>query len=165
MKKKIIAIMTVLILGIAAFFIFRPESEADRVKEVLFTLCRMGSKKQGDNAAAAALMISKTDKIFADKFRIKISDGMFDGEFDPSRMTSELARYRAVFRDVKVSVQDFEVSFPAENTAVVICSGVLNGDMKNGKAVSEARDIECHLVKSAGNWKITELVIRDILEK
>ena len=165
MKKSILSVIILLLLAGAVFCLFRPESEADKVKKVLRTLCRMATKTPGENAAAAALMISKTDKIFADNFHISISNGMFNGSFNPTKMTSELARYRAVFKNVKVEAQDMEVSFPAPNQAQLVFSGILNGDTKTGHTISEARDVICLLEKAPKGWLIKKMEIREIMEK
>ena len=166
MKKILLPalIFLLLIAGIVCFFTLRDSEEA-KVKKVLQTLCRMASKNRGENAAAAALMISRTDRIFAGEFDIDIGQGMFNGKLNPTKMTSELARYRAIFEQVAVKAQDIEISFPDPAQAAVIFSGTLQGTTKNGKSISEARDVECLLIKQPNGWLISRLIIRDVLER
>lgn len=166
MKKYLFPLLILVLALLAGLFVFLTrDSEEVKVKKVLGSLCRMASKSEGDNAAASALMISRTDRIFAGSFEINISNGMFNGVFNPTKMTSELARYRAVFAHVKVRTQDEEISFPSPDKAVVLFSGILDGTTKNGKSLSEARDVECYLSKTEKGWLITKMVIREILEK
>jgi hypothetical protein len=116
--KKYIILLIVLLLGVGGVcFFLSADSDEAQVKRVFKTLCRMATKRAGDNPAAAGLMISKTDKIFAGEFTVKIGKGMFDGIYNPTKMTSELARYRAVFQEVEVDTQDMEIAFPAQDQA------------------------------------------------
>ena len=166
MKKYWIIPAAVIFLAAAgSFFFLSGRSEEARIKKVLQTLCQMATKRPGDNAAAAALKISRTDRIFAGTFTISISNGMFNGQYNPTQMTSELARYRNVFNEVEVEAQDIEISFPQENHAQALFTGVLNGSTRNGKSLSEARDVECSFIKTDKDWFITRIVIREIMEK
>ena len=164
--KKYILFSAVLLLGaVGAWVFFSGDSDEAKVKRVLSTLCRMATKRAGDNPAAAGLFISKTDKIFAGEFTVKVGKGMFDGVYNPTKMTAELARYRAIFKEVKVDTQDMEISFPAPDKAEAVFTGVLNGSSKTGTSVSEARDVNCTLMRTPEGWKITALVIREIMQR
>ena len=165
MKKKIIVLLLLILAGGGAFFLFRPENEAAKVKKVLQTLCRMATKRTGDNPAASALMISKTDKIFAGEFSVKIGNGMFDGIYNPTKMTADLARYRAVFTEVEVDAQDMEITFPAQDTAEAVCTGVLKGRTRTGSGVSEAREVICTLLRTQDGWRINKLEIKEIMQR
>ena len=166
MKKFLLPVLIFLLAsaGVIAFFCLRDSEEA-KVRRVLYSFCRMASKKRGENAAAAALMISRTDRIFAAEFDVNIGQGMFNGKLNPTRMTSELARYRAIFEQVEVKAQDIEISFPQPDQAAVVFSGTLRGTTKKGKSISEARDVECTLIRQPRGWLISELVIREVLER
>ena len=164
--KKYILLLTVLAAGIAgAWFFFSSDSDEAQVKRVLKILCRMATKRAGDNPAAAGLMISKTDKVFAGEFSVKIGNGMFDGVYNPTKMTSELARYRAVFTEVEVDTQDLEITFPAQDTAEAVFTGVLKGRTKTGSGVSEAREVICTLIRTPEGWRIEKLVIKEIMQR
>ena len=90
---------------------------------------------------------------------------MFDGVYNPTKMTAELARYRAIFKEVEVNTQDMEISFPEPDKAEAVFTGVLNGSSKTGTSVSEARDVNCTLIRTPEGWKITALVIREIMQR
>ena len=163
---KYIILLIVLLLGVGGVcFFLSADSDEAQVKRVFKTLCRMATKRAGDNPAAAGLMISKTDKIFAGEFTVKIGKGMFDGIYNPTKMTSELARYRAVFQEVEVDTQDMEIAFPAQDKAEAVFTGVLNGRTKTGSSVSEARDVSCSLVRTPEGWRIDQLVIKEIMQR
>ena len=165
MKKILLLLLTVIAAGIAVFFLLRSDSDEVKVKKVLDRLCVMGTRREGENPAAAALMINKTDEIFSSEVRISGAGGLFDGVKTPSGIMADLARYRAVFRRVTVRAQDAEVSFPEKDRAAVVFSGTLSGDTKTGTTVSEARDVECTLLRIDGLWKISELTVREVLER
>ena len=63
MKKYILLAAALLAGACGAWFFFSGDSDAAQIKRTLQTLCRMATKRVGDNAAAAGLMISKTDKV------------------------------------------------------------------------------------------------------
>ena len=165
MKKISILLLAVIAVGIAAFFLVRRDSDEVRVKKVIDRLCVMGTKREGENPAAAALMINKTDEIFSSEVRISGASGLFDGVKTPTGITADLARYRAVFRRVTVRAQDPEISFPEKDRAFVVFSGTLSGDTKTGSSVSEVRDVECTLLRIDGLWKIGALTVREVLER
>ena len=166
MKKFLLPVLILLLISAVgvAFFCFRGSEEA-KIRGVLQTLCRMASKSRGENAAAAALMISRTDRIFTGEFDINVGHGLFSGKLNPTQMTSELARYRAVFEQVEVKAQDIEISFPQPDQAAVVFSGTLRGTTKKGNSVSEARDVECTLNRMPQGWMISKLIIREVLER
>ena len=164
--KKYILLLIVVISGVAGVWFFSSsDSDEAQVKRVLKTLCRMTTKRAGDNPAAAGLMISKTDKIFAGEFSVKIGNGMFDGIYNPTKMTAELARYRAIFTEVEVGTQDMEITFPAQDKAETVFTGVLNGRTKTGSGISEAREVICTLIRTQEGWRIKKLEIQEIMQR
>ena len=165
MKKYILLLIFAVLSAAGVWYFCTSDSDEAKVKRVLKTLCRMATKRSGDNPAAAGLMISKTDKIFAGEFTVKIGNGMFDGVYNPTKMTSELARYRAAFSEVDVDAQDMEISFPAPNKAEIVFTGVLNGRSKTGTPVSEAREVICTLYLTQEGWRIKQIVIKEIMQR
>ena len=165
MKRIFLLLLAVIAVGTAVFFFMRSDSDEVRVKKVLDRLCAMGTKREGENPDAAALLINKTDEIFSAEVRISGAGGLFDGVKTPTGITSDLARYRGVFRRVTVRAQDVEISFPEKDRAFVVFSGTLSGDAKTGTSVSEVRDVECTLLRIDGLWKIGALTIREVLER
>ena len=165
MKKYILWLIVVISCVAGVWFFCSSDSDEAQVKRVLKTLCRMATKRAGENPAAAGLMISKTDKIFAGEFSVKIGNGMFDGIYNPTKMTAELARYRAVFTEVEVDTQDMEITFPAQDKAETVFTGVLNGRTKTGSGVSEAREVICTLIRTPDGWRINKLEIKEIMQR
>ena len=165
MKKFVVLLIFSAAAGLGAFLFLRGDSDEARVKKVIGRFCSMATKREGENPAAGALLISRTDEIFAPEVRIQAARGGFDGSYTPGRLTSELARCRAVFRRVAVRAQDEEISFPEKDKAFVVFSGTLSGDTKTGTSVSEVRDVECSLVRLEGKWKISQLIVHEVLER
>ena len=165
MKKYIFLLLFVIAGAAGVWFFCSSDSDEAQVKRVFKTLCRMATKRAGENPAAAGLMISKTDKIFAGEFSVKIGNGMFDGIYNPTKMTADLARYRAVFTEVEVDAQDMEITFPAQDTAEAVCTGVLKGRTRTGSGVSEAREVICTLLRTQDGWRINKLEIKEIMQR
>ena len=49
--------------------------------------------------------------------------------------------------------------------AQVYFTGLLDGVARNGEQVGEVRDLFCKLKKVDGKWRISEMNIREVLEK
>ena len=165
MKKYILLLLIVISGAVGVWLFYSSDSDEAQVKRVLKTLCRMTTKRAGENPAAAGLMISKTDKIFAGEFSVKIGNSMFDGIYNPIKMTAELARYRAIFTEVEVEAQDMEITFPAQDKAEIVFTGVLNGRTKTNSGVSEAREVICTLIRTQEGWRIKKLEIQEIMQR
>jgi hypothetical protein len=90
---------------------------------------------------------------------------MFDGIYNPTKMTAELARYRAIFTEVEVEAQDMEITFPAQDKAEIVFTGVLNGRTKTNSGVSEAREGICTLIRTQEGWRIKKLEIKEIMQR
>ena len=61
-----------------------------------------------------------------------------------------------------------EWKFPAAGPpdgAQVYFTGLLDGVARNGEQVGEVRDLFCKLKKVDGKWRISEMNIREVLEK
>lgn len=166
MKKYILPLLIAvagIILG--GYFLLMQESDPVKVRKTIKSFCRMGSKSESDGAAGAMVLISRTREIFADEFSVQIREAGLNGKFNPTKMTSELARCRAIFSSVKLDAEDMEISFPEPGRALVFFTGVLDGKTKSGRRISEARDVECRLVLTEGKWKIVHFQLQEILAR
>ena len=164
-KGKWIVLLIILFLlgGISLWYITRDSEEA-KVKRKLHELADFGIKAEGEKEIFGALKVNGTDKVFAPQFELSLKYDMFSGTYTPREMTANLARFRMLFKQVKVRVADTVITINGDKADAVF-TGLLDGVTADGKAVNEVRELNCTLAKIDGKWLINKLVVRDILEK
>lgn len=70
-----------------------------------------------------------------------------------------------MLRNCIVDVRDILITIEAPDRARAVFTGTLDGRLKDGRAISEVRDLFCTLEKREDRWLITNLSVRDVLEK
>ena len=168
MKKSLIVLATALLLLAAAAvtLFFCRDTDEKRVRQTLKELCSFGSKSSGENPALGALKANRADKVFAPKCRFNFGILLWDGECTPTEIGAKVLRIQALFQWIKLDFSDLQ-SVIEKDKAQVSFSGRFTGVSKQGGSkVDEIRDIDAALVKQKnGDWKITAMHIRKVLEK
>lgn len=164
-KGKWLAVLTVfLVLGGVSFWYINRDSEEAKVKRKLHELADFGIKAEGEKEIFGAIKINGTDKVFAAQLELSLNNDMFNGTYTPREMTANLARFRMLFKQIKIRLTDIIITIKGD-AADATFTGLLDGVTGDGKAVSEVRELSCTLVKTDGKWLINKLLIRDILVK
>ena len=168
MKKSVIVWVVLLFLlgAAAAVFFFCRDTDEKRVRQTLKELCSFGSKSSGENPALGALKANRADKVFAPKCRFNFGILLWDGECTPTEIGAKVLRIQALFQWIRLDFSDLQ-SVVENDQAQVSFTGQFTGVSKQGGSkVDEIRDIEAVLVKQKnGEWKITSMNIRKVLEK
>ncbi len=164
-KGKYLAFFVAFFLlgGVSLWYITRDSEEA-KIKRKLHELADFGIKAEGEKEIYGALKINGTDKVFAPQLELVLNPDMFNGTYTPREMTANLARFRMLFKQVKVRVTDTVVTISGDKADAAF-TGLLDGVTVDGKAVNEVRELNCALTKIDGKWLINKLVVRDILVK
>lgn len=149
--------------GVSLWYITRDSEEA-KVKRKLHELADFGIKAEGEKEIYGALKINGTDKVFAPQLELVLNPDMFNGTYTPREMIANLARFRMLFKQVKVRVTDIVITVNGDKADAAF-TGLLDGVTVDGKAVNEVRELNCALTKIDGKWLINKLVVRDILVK
>lgn len=162
-KYLIFFIVFLLLGGVSLWYITRDSEEA-KVKRKLHELADFGNKAEGEKEIFGALKVNGTDKVFAPQFELSLKYDMFSGTYTPREMTANLARFRMLFKQVKVRLTDTVITLNGDKADATF-TGLLDGVTTDGKAVNEVRELNCALTKIDGKWLVSKLVVRDILEK
>jgi len=70
-----------------------------------------------------------------------------------------------MFRYVKFSAHDVEISLTSPETATVDFTGSVNGLTKRGKSIDDYKELTCKLRLVEGKWVIYSVSIREIIKK
>ena len=176
-KRILISAILVLVLaagGAAAWYFLR---DSDEVKirggaaavaccrgRTLRDLCSLATKGSGEKAASGLLKIRQVESLFAPRCHFNFKHEMFSGELSDTEIASTLARFRALFSTVSVKMRGLEITVEPPDAASAVFTGILEGRMKDGRTVSEVRDLFCSLKRIDDRWKVDRITVREVLE-
>lgn len=167
LRRYLLPLVLLILVGVGGVWYWQYNTPEAQIRRLMAELCSIASKPAGENAALGVLKINRTDKIFAPSCRIDVQHQYVDGSLNPSEITSMLARYRPLFAEVQINMRDMEIMIgPESDQASVYFTGILRGTPKKGGGrVEEVRDLFCRLKKIDDHWRISEIAIREVLEK
>ena len=174
MKKMHLIISAVLLLFVTAllFFCFFRNDDKRELRRTLDELCDIVSKSTGENHAVSGLKANRADKVFASGCEISIGRHFFDGKYTATEMGANIMRFKAAFKEIKLSYSDFEAAVStvpgdAGRTAKLYFTGRCVGVLKNApqEKIDEIRDVEALAVKSEKGWRLTKVFIVKVLQK
>lgn len=155
----------ILVLGGLSFWYLNRNTDEAEIRLTLKQLCSVGSKTEGESAAAAAIKLQRSNELFTDPCRLDFRHSMFQGDFSVSEIAANIARFRMLFQTVKIEIRDLHITVTPPDKAHVYFTGLLDGIARNGEQAGEVRDLFCELKKTDGQWRISEMNIREVLEK
>ena len=151
--------------GAAAWFWFGRESEEHRIKLQLQELCSRAARNADRSAASALLQGQSVARLFAPECVLEIRTGMFSGRYTPEEIGANVMRVNAMLLHSELSVSGVTVRLIDENNAEAEFTGRFRGTMKNDAQIDEIRELICNFRKIDGEWKISAIQVRDVLEK
>lgn len=155
----------VLAAGGAAAWYFLRDSDEVKIRRTLRELCSLATKGSGEKAASGLLKIRQVESLFAPRCQFDFKHEMFSGELSDVEIASTLTRFRALFSTVSVKMRGLEIAVEPPDSASAIFTGILEGRMKDGRTISEVRDLFCSLKLLDGSWKVERITVREVLEK
>lgn len=167
LKRKLIWFVFLAVLGLGGaslWYLIRDGDEA-RIKATLRELCRIASRQEDEKAGSGLLKMRAVETVFAPQCRIDFRHEMFGGTYTTEEIAATLMRSRALFRFCKVDFRDLSITIVPPDRATTCFTGTLEGRLNDGKSVNEVRDLECKLQKIENRWRITDIAVRDVLEK
>jgi len=167
LKRKLVWFIFLAVLGlggVSLWYLNRDSDEA-QVRETLRELCRIASRQADEGAGSGLLKMRMVEKVFAPECRIDFHHELFGGTYKVEEIASSLARARAMFRTCTVNFRDLSITIDPPNRATAYFTGTLDARLNDGKTVNEVRDLECKLKKIDNHWLITDIAVRDVLEK
>ena len=165
-KRILISAILVLVLaaGGAAAWYFLRDSDEVKIRRTLRELCSLATKGSGEKTASGLLKIRQVESLFAPRCHFNFKHEMFSGELSDTEIASTLARFRALFSTVSVKMRGLEITVEPPDSASAVFTGILEGRMKDGRTVSEVRDLFCSLKRIDDRWKVDRITVREVLE-
>jgi len=167
LKRKTVwlALLAVVALGGASLWYLSRDSDEAQIRATLRELCRIASKYEDEKAGGGLLKMRAVENVFAPECRMDFHHEMFGGTYTIEEIAATLMRSRAMFRTCAVDFRDLSVTIAPPDRATTDFTGTLDARLNDGKTVNEVRDLECKLRKIDNRWRITEIAVRDVLEK
>ena len=162
-----IGLLILLLLGaaVAGWRIWKSRTPEGQVRRQLLQLVECVSKREGEGTAAGLWKGRAIAELFAPECTFEFRTEMFGGTYTPSEISADLARFRMMFEQVEVAMRKLVITFPAPTEAAADFTGHLIGTLKRGGTVDAVRELVCRLREIDGEWKITSITVREILER
>ncbi len=164
-KRLWIFLLTVVALGGVSLWYLKQDSDEGKIKDTLRALCQIASKADGEKNTTNLLKMRAIDNVFAPECRINFHYDLFNGTYKTEEVVSAWGRSRGLFRSCNVDLRDLSITVTPPDKAVAYFTGTLDAQLTDGSKISEVRDLECRLQKFENDWKITDISIRNVLEK
>ncbi len=163
--KIILITLLLLAAAIVGWRVWQAQTPEGQVRRQLRQLVECVSKKEGEGTTAGLLKGRAITELFAPECTLEFRSEMFCGTYTPSEITADFARFRVMFAQVEVGMRKLAITFSSPTEAAADFTGHLIGTLKTGGTVDAVRELVCHLRKIEGEWKITAITVREILER
>lgn len=167
MKKIILTILVLVVAGLGVWFIFfDKKTDEELIKEQIVELAETCGKNPKESSVVMAMKNSRIANPIASHCSVTIPQAMMNGSYSPMEFAGSMTRSRALFNSLKGTIEEMEVTVSADKQKAVVDYSVrVNGCLKNGDTVEEARDLRSEMIKEEDKWKISSFEIRQVLEK
>ena len=163
--KYIVLIMLLALAIIAVLRFFDNPSPEKQIAMRLEKFLTYASKSSGDKLSTGLIKSKSLEKFFMPNCRFYIRVSSFSGTYSPEQISSNSMRCRTIFKYVKFSAHDVQITLNSPTTATVDFTGALNGFTKRGKAIDDYRELTCKLQLTEGAWLISSVSVREIIKK
>ena len=167
-RYKYIGITAViLILGAMVFWWFyEGETEDDKIRRLLTEVVENVNRRHDEGTSGNLLRSNRLPKYFTDPCDVSIGVSEVGGVYSEAQITNNSMRARAMFKTISAQISDIHIIHrPDSERAIAEFSATLDGVFNNDETVHGVRDLRCELEKQDGQWKISTINIRQVLEK
>ena len=158
-------VSALIIITVIVFSMFGEVSPEQQIKNRLNNFLAKASKSSGDKLSTGLLKSKGLEKFFAPRCSFQIGVSSFSGTYTPEQISSNSMRSRTMFKRVKFSAHDVEISLTSPETATVDFTGSVNGLTKRGKSIDDYKELTCKLRLVEGKWLIYSVSIKEIIKK
>jgi len=162
--KTVFIIVAFLTVGLIGFIILWP-SETDRVKKQFKILAHRFEKEPNETNLVSAAKANKSKELFAPIFTIHAPAYDFFREIAAVDLSTLILTARAQYSKMSVDFYDMTITFENPETAAVILTAKLTGQITTGEWVEDIHELACTLEKIEGTWLFRKIEIVEILEK
>jgi hypothetical protein len=167
MKKIILTVLFLVVAGVGVwYFFFNQKTDEELIYEEFLKLVDACSKRSDETAVTMAIKNSRISNAIASSCSVSIQQVMMNGTYTPMEFSGSMTRSRALFKTLKGTVEEVEVTVAEDKQSAVVEYAVrVNGQMKKGDTFEEARDLRSEMKKEDDKWKISSFEIREVLER
>ncbi|MBO5762339.1 MAG: hypothetical protein J6R85_00560 [Lentisphaeria bacterium] len=151
------------LLGIGGWIFWRQTPEAKIIAKVQL-LAESASRPAGQKTSLELWNLHRFRSLFAPQVQIQFRFHDLEGSHTPEELGSLLMRFWKVTDFARFEASDIAVDFPEKDRACAGFTGILKAKHR-GKHVDEIRELQCHFQRMDDQWMITEIHVRNILEK
>ena len=164
MKKIILTVLALLIVGAAAFWLLR--SEKHKIKKQFKALAECVSKESGEgNIAMAAKMMSLGNHL-AENVILGIRDLPMFHEMTSEEIVSLATRGRGFIDELHITIVDVETDILSKEKAQSRCSAKVRLRSKSREYdYDELRTFSSDLVKIDGKWRFASFKEDELIKR
>jgi len=163
-SKQIILVCVVVVTAIAAYFVFS-QSKTEKVKMQFEFIAEKFNKEKGESPIIAAANANKIKEVFTDPFFVQAPAYDIFREASTDDIPPFVLSIRSQYSEISLKFYDYDIEFPAEETAHVSVTERMRAKLTTGEYVEDVNELSCRLEKIDDNWLITEIEIVEVLKK
>ena len=163
--KLLLIAGTVLLLaaGAVVWHFLQEIREEARAWKTVTTLAEDVSKSASENPATTLLKLKSSADAF--DYPVQISAGSrFSVGYDRETLRSSLARYRALFKLLTVSLSDQTVKISGDRARIEFAVQYTFEDKISAQKRSDVCDVTAEMIKRNNEWKIKSLQFSKVLQ-
>ncbi len=167
-NKKVGIVLAIIVIITGGFIVWYwtfQKTDTALIRTNLQKVCDLASKYPDEGNARGLLKSKALQALFDDPCYLDIRAHLFVGQYTRREIAANAMRYRSFFRHVYISLHDLEIELVSLTEARAEFTGSCDGLLKNGKRINQYRELSCELLKKNGDWVVSRIVIRQILEK
>ena len=170
MKKKVyigkyLVLAAILLLtagGALYWYLTQEKRDEAKIIRHLQTLASDLNKSPDENPAVTLVKLKSCSEAFDFPCTVTFGNSQ-NGEYDKEAFTSSLGRFRALFKDMQISISDIQVELIDPNNARALFAGYYTLQSKLGSRHSDSNDVTAELVKGDRGWLIKSLHFSKVL--
>ena len=161
--QKLLLIVLIFCVAAAAVFYLLP-SEEKRIRKQLAILEGLCSKQSDETRLQAVRKVTKIAALFTDPCLIKVERRNFVGELNREEFVGRANMARTGFPQVDARFYDISVELLGKLRASVVMTVRLKG--RDGEQYwAETHEVGAGLIKTEGDWLLSEVTLVEVLEK
>lgn len=167
-RYKYIGIAAIILIfgAIAFWWFYEGETEEDQIRHLIAEIVENVNRRHDEGTSGNLLRSNRLPKYFTDPCEISIGISEVGGVYSEAQITNNAMRVRTMFKTIDSKINDLHIIYqPESEHAVVEFSAIFDGVLNNSESVHGVRDLRCDLVKQDGQWRISTINIRQVLEK
>ena len=159
-------VVTVAAVLLGSWLLWNRETPEAKVKAVIREMAACVNKPAGMKTSTELLKMRAFSGLFTDPCRLELSHTIVNGDYSPTQMGANLARFFSMLNQARGEVEDLVVEIHSPDQAEAEFTGILRGEDRSGRSVEERRELRTRLVCGEdGVWRVSSVVVRGVLER